>query len=101
LFFKLLESHKPAVFYFFFAHIERGPHCAKAHRIPLRKIDQMFPTRANDASGSVNIKSGHIDKEDLIKCPLHGWCAQKPADCSRAVANGGDGAKSPHFRQNE
>jgi hypothetical protein len=54
--------------------------------ISLRKIDQMYPTKAKKSGSSGGSygggTSGHIDKADLIWCPKHGWCAHKPEDCN-------------------
>jgi len=87
-----------------FARIERGEYALSQGPqdwISLRKLDQLYPTKANKPARSGGEPSGRFNKENLIKCPLHGWCMHKPVDCDRTVANGGDGTKSPNFRHNK
>ena len=38
---------------------------------------------------------------EYVFCPLHGWGDHAAARCTRAVANGGDGTKSPTFREHK
>ena len=81
-----------------FARIERGEYDLRQgpeDYKSLRRIDIDYPTRSSKPNNDNNTKKKKTT--DFSFCPLHGYC-NHTEQCSRSVANGGDGTKAPHFR---